>query len=78
MNPNGTLYTQDARNPGGAAHSLTYAGTGVNAGNWWLCWEDSVAPVSDQDFDDGVLFCESMNPTPVSKTSWGELKKRFH
>ena len=74
----GTLYTQDARN-GGAAQALTYAGTGVNSGNWWLCWEDvTVAAGADFDFDDAVLFLESVNPTPVSRTSWGDLKKRFH
>jgi len=71
----GTFYTQDARNPGGAAHALAYAGTGVNSGQWWLCWEDAAA--SDRDFDDAVLFLESIAPTPVSKTSWGALKKRF-
>ena len=68
-----TFYTQDARNPGGAAHALTYAGTGVNSGQWWLCWEDG----TDQDFDDSVLFLESVAPTPVSATSWGALKRRF-
>jgi hypothetical protein len=75
----GTLYTQDARNAGAAAQALTYAGTGVNDGNWWLCWEDVTAAAgADFDFDDAVLFLESVNPTPVTKTSWGELKKRFH
>lgn len=74
----GTLYTQDSRN-GGAAQALTYAGTGVNSGNWWLCWEDLTAAAgADFDFDDAVLFLESVNPTPVARTSWGELKKRFH
>jgi hypothetical protein len=23
------------------------------------------------------VMCESVNPTPVSKTSWGSLKSRF-
>ena len=76
----GTFYTQDARNPGAFAQSLTYAGTGINSGNWWLCFDDQQRSngAGDGDFDDGVLFCESVNPTPVSKTSWGDLKKRFH
>jgi len=73
--PGGLFYTQDARNPGGAAQALTYAGTGNNAGQWWLCWED--AANSDRDFDDAVLFLESIAPTPVGKTTWGALKRRF-
>jgi hypothetical protein len=73
----GVLYTQDARN-GGNAQALTYAGTGLNSGNWWLCWEDATpAQGADNDYDDCVLFLESVNPTPVNKTSWGQLKTRF-
>ena len=73
-----TFYSQDARNPGGLAQVLTYAGTGSNSGSWWLCFEDlDPAQGSDRDFDDAVLFAESINPTPVSKTSWGDLKARF-
>jgi len=76
--PNLTFYTQDARNPGGVAQALTYAGTGINSGSWWLCFEDQNASQSaDYDFDDCVLFLESVNPTPVSKTTWGSLKARF-
>jgi len=75
--PGGLFYTQDARNPGGAAQALTYAGTGINAGQWWLCWDDAPAASSDRDFDDAVLFLESVAPTPVSKTTWGALKVRF-
>jgi hypothetical protein len=76
--PNGLFYSQDARNPGGLAQMLTYAGTGSNSGSWWLCMEDqSLAAGSDQDFDDAVLFLESVNPTPVHTTSWGQVKARF-
>jgi hypothetical protein len=77
--PGGTFYTQDARNPGGLAQALTYAGTGLNSGQWWLCWEDLARSGggADGDFDDSVLFLESVNPTPVNKTSWGSLKARF-
>ena len=72
------FYTQDARNPGSLAQMLTYAGTGINSGSWWLCFEDlDLAQGSDRDFDDAVLFLESVNPTPVSKTTWGDLKARF-
>jgi len=78
QNPGLVFYSQDARNPGGLAQMLTYAGTGINTGSWWLCMEDLTASQgSDYDFDDAVLFCESINPTPVAKTSWGELKARF-
>ena len=73
-----TLYQQDARNTGSTAQMLTYAGTGINSGNWWLCMEDlTAAQGADYDFDDAVLFLESLNPTPVNKTTWGDLKARF-
>jgi hypothetical protein len=73
----GTAFTQDARNPGGLARALAYKGTGANAGTWWLCWDELVAAGQDNDFDDLVVMMESVNPTPVSKTSWGTLKARF-
>ena len=74
----GTVFTQDARNPGGLARAITFQGTGANAGTWWLCWDEPLAGApGDQDFDDLVVMMESVNPTPVSKTSWGELKTRF-
>jgi hypothetical protein len=76
--PGGTFYTQDARNPGGLPQALTYAGTGLNSGQWWLCFEDlDMTAFPPGDYDDGVLFLESVNPTPVNKSSWGELKARF-
>ncbi len=79
----GTFYSQDSRNPGSSAQALAFAGSGINNGNWFLCFEES--PVasfnqiasSDQDFDDAVLFLESVNPTPVARASWGTLKARF-
>ena len=77
--PAGTVFTQDARNPGGLARAISFMGTGANAGTWWLCWDEPLAGApGDQDFDDLVVLMESVNPTPVSKTSWGELKSRFH
>ena len=86
--PAGTVFTQDGRNPGGQARALAFRGTGANLGTWWLCWDEpqpaapadgpSGLPVGgDQDFDDLVVMLESVNPTPVSKTSWGSLKARF-
>jgi len=76
--PGGTYYTQDFRNPGGLAQALAYRGTGANAGTWWLCWEESNRSAgADDDFDDCVILMESVNPTPVSRTTWGTLKTRF-
>jgi len=75
--PGGLFYTQDARNAGSAAQALAYAGTGNNNGQWWLAWEDLAVGSGDQDYDDAVLFLESIAPTPVSKTTWGALKVRF-
>jgi hypothetical protein len=76
--PGGLFYSQDARNAGGDPQAVTFAGTGINSGSWWVAFEDLPFAGSDHDFDDAVLFCESINPTPVSKTSWGSLKARFH
>jgi hypothetical protein len=75
--PGGLFYTQDARNGGGDPQAVTYAGTGNNSGQWWLAFEDTPYAGSDHDFNDAVLFLESVNPTPVSKTTWGALKVRF-
>ena len=91
--PAGTVFTQDGRNPGGLARAIAFQGTGQNLGQWWLCWDElslagpanavvgppsGIGPGGDQDFDDLVVMMESVNPTPVSKTSWGQLKARFH
>jgi hypothetical protein len=78
QNPGLVFYSQDARNPGGAPQMLTFSGTGVNAGSWWLAMDDTdPAQGSDRCYDDAVLFLESLNPTPVNKTTWGDLKARF-
>jgi hypothetical protein len=72
------FYSHDGFNADGKAHAIAYAGTGENQGSWWLAWEDS--PISDYgnaDFGDALVFMEALNPTPVAKTSWGTLKKRF-
>ena len=77
-NVNGTVFTQDGRNPGALARAITFRGTGANTGTWWLCWDEPLAGApGDQDFDDLVVLLESVNPTPVSNTSWGQLKARF-
>ncbi len=78
--PGGTFFQQDARN-GGNAQALTYAGTGINVGSWWMAWEDTPLAGSDHGYCNAVLFLESINPAapvPVSKTTWGSLKARFH
>ncbi|MEO5989821.1 MAG: hypothetical protein ABIU54_14785 [Candidatus Eisenbacteria bacterium] len=78
--PGGTFYTQDARNPGARVQALTFAGTGINTGSWWICMEDlAMNSGSDGDYDDAILFVESVNPAPtaVNTTTWGTLKNRF-
>jgi hypothetical protein len=73
-----TFYSHDGFNSDGKAHALTYAGTGQNAGCWWQAWEDApIANYSDADFEDALVFMESLNPTPVSRSTWGQVKARF-
>jgi len=74
--PGGTFYSQDYRNAGNA-HVLTFAGTGVNYGCWWQCFEDLPAGQTDNDFNDAVLFVESVNPVPAGQTSWGRIKSLY-
>jgi hypothetical protein len=73
QNGTGTYYSQDVRNAG-QAHVLTFAGTGVNAGSWWQCFEDLPNASTDNDFNDAIVFVESINPVPTANTSWGRLK----
>jgi hypothetical protein len=79
--PDGVVYMEDARNPGGAAQFLAYAGTGINTGSWWLAAEKT--PVagggSDQDYFDAVLFNESTGCgcSPTTRSTWGTLKAFF-
>ena len=59
-------------------HSLSYAGTGENKGSWWMAWEDAaIATYANADYADAIVFMESVNPTPVSQTTWSSLKARF-
>jgi len=71
--------TEDEKNAGGLAAALTFAGTGDNLGCWWLCFDKDRSASGDEgaDFDDAVLFLESVNPTPVTKATWGQVKSRF-
>ena len=68
-------YTQDGRN--GGPQALTFAGTGANYGDWWLCFQDAIyiAPVST--FTGAVLELQSVIPTPVLGTTWGQLKATY-
>lgn len=76
QNGTGTYYSQDYRN-GGFAHVLTFAGTGVNFGSWWQCFEDLPNNSTDWDFNDAVLFVESINPVPAAQSSWGRIKSLY-
>jgi len=78
QNPGLVLYSQDSRNPGGNAQVLAYAAQGGNVGSWWLAMEDEASNQgADYDFDDAVLFLESVNPVPAQATTWGAVKARF-
>lgn len=78
--PDGVLYGQDARNPGGAAQFVTYAGTGVNSGSFWIAGEETAVAggASDRDYDDVILFVEVPGCScPAQKCTWATLKERF-
>lgn len=77
QNGTGTYYSQDARNSG-VAHVLTFAGTGMNAGSWWQCFEDLPNATTDFDFNDAIVFVESVNPVPTTNSSWGRIKGLYH
>lgn len=74
--PGGTFYSQDSRN-GGTANVLTFAGTGTNYGNWWQCFDDLPYGGGDHDFDDAILFVESITPVPTQNTSFGRIKMLY-
>ena len=77
--PGGLFYSEDARN-GGSPQMLAYPGTGTSVGQWWLCFEDTpfVAGNPAGDFDDFVLFMESVNPpVPTLHTTWGDIKASY-
>jgi hypothetical protein len=81
--PQGTSYSQDHRNAGGAAKVLFFKGNGVNEYAARLAFESQAALASDDDFDDAVLLVESSvvclvhcghYVTPVRRARWGEVK----
>jgi hypothetical protein len=76
--PGGTFYSEDYRNGGSLAQILTYAGTGVDAGDWFECFEDLPRSVSsDSDFQDAILLLQAIVPTPTHDQSWGQVKRTY-
>jgi hypothetical protein len=76
--PAGTVFSQDARNPGGLARMIAFKGTGLNAGEWFLCFDEPQAGgPGDGDFDDCVLVLESVNPLATEPASLGHVKSLF-
>ena len=71
------LYSQDGRNPGLAAQMLAYQGTGINLGEWWLCFEDAPLANSDRDYDDAVMILESVNPLATVPATLGGVKSLY-
>lgn len=76
----GTFYSQAALNPGGADQMVAYQGDGDtiklpgnSAGMWGsssyiLAWEDLAYSISDKDFNDFVVYVESVTGVPEPGT----------
>lgn len=76
--PAGTSFSQDGRNPGASPRMLVYAGTGLNAGEFFLCWDEPEAGgAGDQDFDDCVLVLESVSPLATVPSTIGGVKSLY-
>ena len=75
----GLFFSQDFMNPGGMAQVLAYAGTGVDNGESWVCFEDLPYqfPNCLTDFEDAVLLVESVVPVPARTQTWGQLKALY-
>jgi len=76
QNPGGVFYTQDSRNPSGAARILAYNATGASTGWTWFACETGAGPGGDY-ADFIALVNLSLAPVPVLRTNWGTLKQRF-
>jgi len=75
-NASGTVFTEDARNPGGAPRVLAYSATGAREGWTWFACETGAGPGGD--FFDVVLLIQlALAPVGVQHTTWGTLKARF-
>ena len=78
--PGGTFYSQPSRNAGGADQMVAYRGDGDtiqlpgnNPGVWGsssyvLAWEDITYDASDKDFNDFVVYVESVTGVPEPAT----------
>jgi len=76
--PAGTVFSQDARNPGGLARMIAFKGTGLNSGEWFLCFDEPLAGApGDLDFDDCVLVLESVNPLATEPSTLGHVKSLY-
>ena len=69
----GRFYPIDDFNADDAAHLLAYPGTGPYLGSVWLALESD----GDGDYADAVFLLVGAWISPVERTSWGTLKKRF-
>jgi hypothetical protein len=69
------LYSQDARNAGGAK-LLAFNATGARAGSTWFAWETGAG--AGRRFRRHDLAAQyAFAPVPVLRTDWGTLKQRF-
>jgi Domain of unknown function (DUF4114)/PEP-CTERM motif len=78
--PNGVLYSEQARNADNADQLVAFRGDGdiiqlpgATAGAWGsssyiLAWEDLPYGASDKDFNDLVIYVESVKPVPEPAT----------
>jgi hypothetical protein len=74
----GTIFSQDARNPGGLPRMIVFKGTGLNSGEWFICVDEPGAGgPGDNDFDDCVFVLESVNPLATQQSSLGQVKALF-
>lgn len=72
----GTMFQQDARNPGGAARVLVFNGTGAKSGNTWLAFETS--SVGPADFADVVVLVNlALSPVSDAKSTWSRVKALY-
>ena len=76
QNNGGTYYSQDGRN-GQKPEALTFAGTGLNFGEWWECLNDAPYSAATSTFTGAVLQLQSVIPTPVAGKTWGQLKATY-
>jgi len=76
----GVGFSQDSRqSPARDARVLAFAGTGMNQGRFWICFEDNDPgdPDPDADFDDAILLVGPVDPTPAVRSAWGSVKALF-